>query len=111
MSGLLDKANKVAGDSEEVKAVKQRQSKQNLYKTKNEDKVPTGFADSAEIHPDNGLNITALKFQIGAVVGFMITMFLVFFIDTVVLFGDITLDDFFVPGLIVWWLVFNGDDI
>ena len=42
----------------------------------------------------------ALKFQIGAVVGFIITMILVFFIDTIVLFGDFTLDDLFVPGVI-----------
>ena len=36
-------------------------------------------------------------------------MILVFFIDTIVLFGDFTLDDLFVPGVILWWLVFNGD--
>ena len=27
------------------------------------------------------------------------------------MFGDITLDDFFVPGIILWWLVFNGEDL
>ena len=53
----------------------------------------------------------ALKFQISAIVGFIVTMFLVFFIDTIVLFGDFTLDDLFVPGVILWWLVFNGEDL
>jgi len=38
-------------------------------------------------------------------------MILVFFIDTIVLFGDFTLDDLFVPGVILWWLVFNGEDL
>ena len=52
-----------------------------------------------------------LKFQIGAAFGFLVTMILVFFIDTIVLFGEITLDDFFVPGIILWWLVFNGEDL
>ena len=45
MSGLLDKANKVAGDSE-VKAVEAKTVETKAVKTKNEDKVPTGFADS-----------------------------------------------------------------
>ena len=53
----------------------------------------------------------ALKFQIGGVVGFILTMILVFFIDTIVLFGDFTLDDLFVPGVILWWSVFNGSDL
>ena len=65
----------------------------------------------SESYSGNGLNMDALKFQIGAVVGFIITMILVFFIDTIVLFGDFTLDDLFVPGVILWWLVFNGEDL
>ncbi|MGB0603131.1 MAG: hypothetical protein ACPGNS_06005, partial [Candidatus Poseidoniaceae archaeon] len=99
MSGLLDKANKAAEDKEEAEVV---------------DAVVEVSAEGeviAEVSSGNGLNMDALKFQIGAVFGFIITMILVFFIDTIVLFGDFTLDDLFVPGVILWWLVFNGDDL
>ena len=100
MSGLLDKANKAAEESEEVAVVD----------AVVEDTAPTGFLDAASGN-ENGLNIDALKFQIGAVVGFIITMMLIFFTDTIILFGDFTIDDLFVPGVILWWLVFNGDDL
>ncbi|MGB2237010.1 MAG: hypothetical protein ACPH4H_05360, partial [Candidatus Poseidoniaceae archaeon] len=99
MSGLLDKANKATEDKEEGEVV---------------DAVVEVSAEGeviAEPTSDNGLNMDALKFQIGAVVGFIVTMILVFFIDTIVLFGDFTLDDLFVPGVILWWLVFNGEDL
>ena len=99
MSGLLDKANKAAEDKEEAEVV---------------DAVVEVSAEGEVISEppfDNGLNMDALKFQIGAVVGFILTMILVFFIDTIVLFGDFTLDDLFVPGVILWWLVFNGEDL
>ena len=100
MSGLLDKANKAAEESEEVAVVD----------AVVEDTAPTGFLDAASGN-ENGLNMDALKFQIGAVVGFIITMMLIFFTDTIILFGDFTIDDLFVPGVILWWLVFNGDDL
>ncbi|MGB2121368.1 MAG: hypothetical protein ACPH17_07055, partial [Candidatus Poseidoniaceae archaeon] len=99
MSGLLDKANKATEDKEEAEVV---------------DAVVEVSAEGeviAEPSLGNGLNMDALKFQIGAVVGFIVTMILVFFIDTIVLFGDFTLDDLFVPGVILWWLVFNGEDL
>ena len=99
MSGLLDKANKAADDKEEAEVV---------------DAVVEVSAEGdviAELSQGNGLNMDALKFQIGAVFGFIVTMILVFFIDTIVLFGDFTLDDLFVPGVILWWLVFNGEDL
>ena len=98
MSGLLDKANKAAEDKEETEvadAVVEVTTEGNVV---------------SESYSGSGLNMDALKFQIGAV-GFIITMILVFFIDTIVLFGDFTLDDLFVPGVILWWLVFNGDDL
>jgi len=98
MSGLLDKANKAADDTETV-----------------EDAVidsSDAILDGAKtLDSGNGLNVTKLKFQMGAVLGFIITMFLVFFVDNLVLFAGITLDDFFVPGIILWWLVFNGEDL
>lgn len=95
MSGLLDKANKTAAEkTEEPK--------------ESSDAVLT---DVTPVVSGNGLNVDQLKFQIAAVFGFLITMILVFFIDNIVLFGEITLDDFFVPGIILWWLVFNGEDL
>ncbi len=99
MSGLLDKANKAAEDKEETEIVDA------VVEVSTEGNVVS------ESYSGSGLNMDALKFQIGAVVGFIITMILVFFIDTIVLFGDFTLDDLFVPGVILWWLVFNGDDL
>ena len=100
MSGLLDKAKKAAEDKEEVVAVD----------AVVEDIAPSRFAEVNDSR-FNGLNVKALKFQIGAVIGFLITMILVFVIDNMVLFGEITLDDFFVPGIILCWLVFNGEDL
>ena len=95
MSGLLDKANKTAAETTE-------EPKENSEAV---------LTDVTPVASGNGLNMNQLKFQIGAVFGFLVTMILVFFIDNIVLFGDITLDDFFVPGIILWWLVFNGEDL
>jgi hypothetical protein len=95
MSGLLDKANKTAADTTD----EPKESSEAV------------LTDVTPVASGSGLNMGQLKFQITAVFGFLITMILVFFIDNVVLFGDITLDDFFVPGVILWWLVFNGEDL
>jgi hypothetical protein len=95
MSGLLDKANKTAAETTE----EPKESSEAV------------LTDVTPVVSGNGLNMSQLKFQIGAAFGFLVTMILVFFIDTIVLFGDITLDDFFVPGIILWWLVFNGEDL
>ena len=95
MSGLLDKANETAKTSQTETEV--------VAKNVNEDAVLT-----PDIGPDSGLDMTSIRYQLGAVVGFFFTMFLVFFLDNVVLFGDITLDDFFVPGVILCWVIFNG---
>jgi len=95
MSGLLDKANKTAAETTE----EPKESSEAI------------LAETSSFDSGNGLNMAQLKFQIGAVFGFLITMILVFFIDNIVLFGEITLDDFFVPGIILWWLVFNGEDL
>ena len=95
MSGLLDKANKTAAETTE----EPKESSEAV------------LTDVTPVVSGNGLNMNQLKFQIGAAFGFLVTMILVFFIDTIVLFGEITLDDFFVPGIILWWLVFNGEDL
>ena len=75
MSGLLDKANKAAEDKEEAEVV---------------DAVVEVSAQGeviAEPSSGNGLNMDALGYRL-VVFGFIITMILVFFIDTIVLFGD-----------------------
>ena len=95
MSGLLDKANKTAAETTEAP----------------KEGSEAVLTDVTPVVSGNGLNMNQLKFQIGAAFGFLVTMILVFFIDNIVLFGDVTLDDFFVPGIILWWLVFNAEDL
>ena len=98
MSGLLDKANETAKTSQTETEV--------VAKKVSEDAVLT-----PDIGQDSGLDMTSIRYQLYAVFGFLLTMFLVFFLDNVVLFGDITLDDFFVPGVILCWVIFNGKEL
>ena len=100
MSGLLDKATK----SKETSVTKEESSEP---APRESDSI---LAESTTPF-DNGLNLTNMKFQAAAVIGFLITMILVFFIDNIVLFGGITLDDFLVPGILIWWVVFNGNSL
>ena len=100
MSGLLDKATKSAKDD---------------IDSTSKDDISSQHSDailSDDTQPfDSGLNLSKLKFQMGSLLGFLITMILVFFVDNLVLFSGITLDDLLVPGVIIWWLAFNGDAI
>ena len=98
MSGLLDKANETAKTSQIETEV--------VTKSVSEDAVLT-----PDIGLDSGLDMTSIRYQLYAVFGFLLTMFLVFFLDNVVLFGDITLDDFFVPGVILCWVIFNAKEL
>lgn len=101
MSGLLDKANETAKSTEKEKEVEAQN-----------EQATSIIADDAVLEfSDNGLDLNKLKFQLGAIAGFIITMILVFFVDSLVLFGDITLDDLFVPGIIIFWLLFNGSEL
>ena len=100
MSGLLDKATK----SKETSVAKEESSEPARRES---DAILTESTTPF----DNGLNLTNMKFQAIAVIGFIITMILVFFIDNVVLFGGITFDDFLVPGILIWWVVFNGNSL
>jgi hypothetical protein len=100
MSGLLDKATK----SKETSVTNEDSSEKPRRES---DAILTGSTTPF----DNGLNLTNMKFQAAAVIGFLITMLLVFFIDNIVLFGEITLDDFLVPGILIWWVVFNGNSL
>ena len=100
MSGLLDKATKSQAASvtkEESSEPVRRESDAILT----ESTTPFG----------NGLNLTNMKFQAAAVIGFLITLSLVFFIDNPVFFGGITFDDFLVPGILIWWVIFNGNSL
>ena len=100
MSGLLDKARKSAKndvDSTVAEALPEEHSEAIL---------------SDDVQPfDNGLNVSKLKFQLGSGLGFLVTLILVFFVDNLVLFSGISLDDLLVPGVIIWWLLFNGDSL
>jgi hypothetical protein len=100
MSGLLDKATK----SKESSVTKEESGEPERRES---DAILTGSTTPF----DNGLNLTNMKFQAAAVIGFLITMILVFFIDNIVLFGDITFDDFLVPGILISWVVFNGNSL
>lgn len=99
MSGLLDKANETAKESEtsEIRAEIKDQS----------DAILT----EVTVSDGSGINATQLKFQLGAVFGFLLTMIIVFFIDTIVLFEGFTLDDILVPAVIICWLAFNGQEL
>ena len=100
MSGLLDKATK----SKETSVAKEESSEPARRES---DAILTESTTPF----DNGLNLTNMKFQAAAVIGFLITMSLVFFIDNTVLFGGITFDDFLVPGILIWWVIFNGNSL
>ncbi len=99
MSGLLDKANETAKEAEasDVRAEIKDQS----------DAILT----EVTVSDGSGINATQLKFQLGAVFGFLLTMIIVFFIDTIVLFEGFTLDDILVPAVIICWLAFNGQEL
>ena len=102
MSGLLDKANETAKAAEKDEKVEPK-----IEVEVSDSKLDATILDTS----DSGLDIKKLKFQLGSLFGFIITMILVFFVDTLVLFGDITLDDLFVPGIVIFWLLFNGSEI
>ena len=106
MSGLLDKANQSV--------------KSNSNVTKGEDQDLTIVETIAEpiAEPmmlaeskDSGFDAVKLQFQLGAGVVLIVTMVIVFILDNKALFAGITLDDLFLPGIILSWLVFNGKDL
>jgi len=64
-----------------------------------------------ETTSQSGMNTNQLLFQLGAVFLFILSMIIVFFIDTVVIFDGFTVDDLLIPLVIISWLVFNGSDL
>ena len=93
MSGLLDKANESAKTVEDV----------------SEDEASDAVL---EIFPDesssNGLNTQKLQFQLGSLVVLIVTMVVVFILENQAIIGGFTLDDLFIPGVLVSWLMFNA---
>ena len=101
MSGLLDKANETAKDIEDSDKAE---------KSTAEESESTVFIPF-ETTSQSGMNTNQLLFQLGAVFLFILSMIIVFFIDTVVIFDGFTVDDLLIPLVIISWLVFNGSDL
>ena len=93
MSGLLDKAN------ESVKSTEKE----------SEDDVSDAVID---IFPEDsngsGLNSQKLQFQLGSLAVLIVTMVVVFILDNKAILGEFTLDDLFIPGVLISWLLFNA---
>ena len=93
MSGLLDKANKSVESTDD-------QSTDDV-----KDAVITGFADDSS---DKGINSQKLQFQLGSLAVLVVTMVVVFILDNKALVGEFTLDDLFIPGVLISWVLFNA---
>ena len=101
MSGLLDKANETAkAAQDEIKV------ESHVVEIDSE-----GILMDHSSSNDSGLNTTQLQFQLGAVSLFLVTMVTVLFMDTITLFGGFTIDDLFVPGILLSWAIFNAQDL
>jgi len=93
MSGLLDKANKSVESTDD-------QSTDDV-----KDAVITGFAEDSS---DNGINSQKLQFQLGSLAVLVVTMVVVFILDNKAIVGEFTLDDLFIPGVLISWILFNA---
>lgn len=91
MSGLLDKAEKAAED------VIDANLDHTIITTEGQLVVEGPFVEGS------GMDTTNLMFQLGAVLGLIVTLFLTFFVS-----GSTIWDDLFLPLLFVFWLLFNG---
>ena len=101
MSGLLDKAKEtVKASQDEIKV------ESHVVEIDSE-----GILMDHSSSNDSGLNTTQLQFQLGAVSLFLVTMVTVLFMDTITLFGGFTIDDLFVPGILLSWAIFNAQDL
>ena len=93
MSGLLDKAN------ESVKSTEK----------KSEDDISDAVIDVIpEDSNGSGLNSQKLQFQLGSLAVLIVTMVVVFILDNKAIVGQFTLDDLFIPGVLISWLLFNA---
>ena len=129
MSGLLDKATEYSdsvhqGDNVGSKVVNDPSAIIGAYemgkKSAETDAAKDAVLDAPEQAPEeekvavfdgSGMDITNLKLQLSSIGVFLLTMILVFFVDTTVLFSGITFDDLLVPGVLVAWAVFNWEKL
>ncbi len=129
MSGLLDKANEYSdsvhqGDNVGSKVVNDPSAIIGAYemgkKSAETEAAKDAVLDAPEPAPEeekvavfdgSGMDITNLKLQLSSIGVFLLTMILVFFVDTTVLFSGITFDDLLVPGVLVAWAVFNWEKL
>ena len=131
MGGLLDKANdykdsvhqgdnvgsKVVNDPSAIISAYEMGKNSGDAKENKDEKLETKNKEE-EVYPvileesfDNGLNKNNLIFQLSSGGIFLVTMIMVFFFDTTVLFSGFTLDDLLVPGVILSWIVFNWEKL
>ena len=129
MSGLLDKATEYSdsvhqGDNVGSKVVNDPSAIIGAYemgkKSAETEAAKDAVLDAPEQVPEeekvavfdgSGMDITNLKLQLSSIGVFLLTMILVFFVDTTVLFSGITFDDLLVPGVLVAWAVFNWEKL
>lgn len=93
MSGLLDKANETAKSTE-------KEPEKEVS-----DAVIDVFPEDSN---GSGLNAQKLQFQLGSLVVLIVTMVVVFILDNKAILGEFTLDDLFIPGVLISWLLFNA---
>ena len=129
MSGLLDKATEYSdsvhqGDNVGSKVVNDPSAIIGAYemgkKSAETEAAKDAVLDASEqaheeekvaVFDGSGMDITNLKLQLTSIGVFLLTMILVFFVDTTVLFSGITFDDLLVPGVLVAWAVFNWEKL
>lgn len=93
MSGLLDKANKSVEPND----------------NKSEEDVSDAVIDTFPgDSTGNGLNTQKLQFQLGSLAVLIVTMVVVFILDNKAILGAFTLDDLFIPGVLLSWILFNA---
>ena len=129
MSGLLDKATEYSdsvhqGDNVGSKVVNDPSAIIGAYEMGKKSAETEAAKDAVLDDPEqaheeekvavfegSGMDITNLKLQLSSIGVFLLTMVLVFFVDTTVLFSGFTFDDLLVPGVLVAWAVFNWEKL
>jgi len=93
MGGLLDKANKSVEPND----------------NKSEEDVSDAVIDTFPgDSTGSGMNAQKLQFQLGSLAVLIVTMVIVFILDNKAILGGFTLDDLFIPGVLLSWILFNA---